>query len=209
LNAVTSNPSRKVAPACSRSVTNAPATVRYSTIAVLGSAARLDFAEFVRREPTEPDDSVRCRATLELEQAGLFELVPGHNGLSVSRPRSEQYSFIRPSPRHAHGLRHLFATELQAEGARTLSMIRDLPGHSFLATIDTTFAVWVPETVDFARHRNWEPEDRGSSISSGRVPITVSWSFVDKRAGSYASSLNVASECPGRLLRSGIAIRPE
>jgi site-specific recombinase XerD len=37
---------------------------------------------------------------------------------------------------HAHGLRHLFATELQAEGA-PLSMIRDLLGHSSLATTDT------------------------------------------------------------------------
>jgi site-specific recombinase XerD len=68
---------------------------------------------------------------------------------------------------HAHGLRHLFATELQAEGA-PLSMIRDLLGHSSLATTDTYLRrLGAGEAVDFARHRNWEPEDRGSSISSG------------------------------------------
>jgi site-specific recombinase XerD len=68
---------------------------------------------------------------------------------------------------HAHGLRHLFATELQAEGA-PLSMIRDLLGHSSLATTDTYLRrLGAGEAVDFARRRNWEPEDCGSSMSSG------------------------------------------
>jgi integrase len=56
---------------------------------------------------------------------------------------------------HAHGLRHVFATELQAEGA-PLSMIRDLLGHSSLATTDTYLRrLGAGEAVDFARARTW------------------------------------------------------
>lgn len=66
---------------------------------------------------------------------------------------------------HAHGLRHLFATELQAEGA-PLSMIRDLLGHSSLATTDTYLRrLGAGEAVDFARRRSWNPDDHGSSAS--------------------------------------------
>jgi integrase/recombinase XerD len=56
---------------------------------------------------------------------------------------------------HAHGLRHVFATELQAEGA-PLSLIRDLLGHSSLATTDTYLRrLGAGEAVDFARARTW------------------------------------------------------
>jgi site-specific recombinase XerD len=56
---------------------------------------------------------------------------------------------------HAHGLRHMFATELQTEGA-PLSMIRDLLGHSSLATTDTYLRrLGAGEAVDFARARTW------------------------------------------------------
>ena len=56
---------------------------------------------------------------------------------------------------HAHGLRHVFATELQAEGA-PLSMIRDLLGHSSLATTDTYLRrLGAGEAVTFARARAW------------------------------------------------------
>lgn len=57
---------------------------------------------------------------------------------------------------HAHGLRHLFATELQAEGA-PISMIRDLLGHSTVATTDTYLRrLGAGEAIDFARQRTWE-----------------------------------------------------
>ena len=60
---------------------------------------------------------------------------------------------------HAHGLRHVFATELQAEGA-PLSMIRDLLGHSSLATTDTYLRrLGAGEAVDFARRRSWTLDD--------------------------------------------------
>lgn len=66
---------------------------------------------------------------------------------------------------HAHGLRHLFATELQAEGA-PLSMIRDLLGHGSLATTDTYLRrLGAGEAVDFARRRSWKPDDDRPSIS--------------------------------------------
>jgi site-specific recombinase XerD len=60
---------------------------------------------------------------------------------------------------HAHGLRHLFATELQAEGA-PLSMIRDLLGHSSLATTDTYLRrLGAGEAVGCARRRTWDADD--------------------------------------------------
>jgi site-specific recombinase XerD len=66
---------------------------------------------------------------------------------------------------HAHGLRHAFATELQAEGA-PLSMIRDLLGHSSLATTDTYLRrLGAGEAIEFARRRAWSAGDRGSSTS--------------------------------------------
>jgi integrase len=66
---------------------------------------------------------------------------------------------------HAHGLRHLFATELEAEGA-PLSMIRDLLGHSSLATTDTYLRrLGAGEAVDFARHRAWKGGDQNSPTS--------------------------------------------
>ena len=62
---------------------------------------------------------------------------------------------------HAHGLRHAFATELQAEGA-PLSMIRDLLGHSSLATTDTYLRrLGAGDAVDFARARTWNPTRAG------------------------------------------------
>jgi integrase len=64
---------------------------------------------------------------------------------------------------HAHGLRHVFATELQAEGA-PLSLIRDLLGHSSLATTDTYLRrLGAGEAVDFVRARTWTREANGSS----------------------------------------------
>ena len=64
---------------------------------------------------------------------------------------------------HAHGLRHLFATELQAEGA-PLSMIRDLLGHSSLATTDTYLRrLGAGEAIDFARARTWSRDQNESS----------------------------------------------
>lgn len=63
-----------------------------------------------------------------------------------------------PKRVHAHGLRHVFATELQAEGA-PLSMIRDLLGHSSLATTDTYLRrLGAGEAVDFARRRSWNAD---------------------------------------------------
>jgi integrase/recombinase XerD len=64
---------------------------------------------------------------------------------------------------HAHGLRHAFATELQAEGA-PLSMIRDLLGHSSLATTDTYLRrLGAGEAVDLARARCWTRRDETPS----------------------------------------------
>ena len=64
---------------------------------------------------------------------------------------------------HAHGLRHAFATELQAEGA-PLSMIRDLLGHSSLATTDTYLRrLGAGEAVEFARARTWTRRDKTPS----------------------------------------------
>jgi integrase len=67
---------------------------------------------------------------------------------------------------HAHGLWHVFATELQAEGA-PLSMIRDLLGHSSLATTDTYLRrLGAGEAIDFARPRSWNRDTDGSSAST-------------------------------------------
>lgn len=71
---------------------------------------------------------------------------------------------------HAHGLRHLFATELEGEGA-PLSVIRDLLGHSSLATTDTYLRrLGAGEAVDFARRRGWESDtaDRRSRRTLAR-----------------------------------------
>jgi integrase len=67
---------------------------------------------------------------------------------------------------HAHGLRHAFATELQAEGA-PLSLIRDLLGQSSLATTDTCLRrLGAGEAVDFARARVWNAADQASGLGS-------------------------------------------
>jgi len=56
---------------------------------------------------------------------------------------------------HMHGLRHRFAIELEQEGA-TLSAIRDLLGHSSIATTDTYLRrAGASRAVAFARARRW------------------------------------------------------
>jgi integrase len=56
---------------------------------------------------------------------------------------------------HAHGLRHAYAASLEREGA-TISMIRDLLGHSSAAVTDRYLRrLGAGEAVDFARNREW------------------------------------------------------
>ena len=56
---------------------------------------------------------------------------------------------------HAHGLRHAFAIGLEREGA-TVSVIRDLLGHSSAAVTDRYLRrLGASEAVDFARARSW------------------------------------------------------
>jgi integrase len=56
---------------------------------------------------------------------------------------------------HAHGLRHAYAASLAREGA-TISMIRDLLGHSSAAVTDRYLRrLGAGEAVDFARNREW------------------------------------------------------
>jgi site-specific recombinase XerD len=56
---------------------------------------------------------------------------------------------------HAHGLRHAFAVGLEREGA-TVSVIRDLLGHSSAAVTDRYLRrLGASEAVDFARTRSW------------------------------------------------------
>jgi site-specific recombinase XerD len=56
---------------------------------------------------------------------------------------------------HVHGLRHAYAIELEREGA-TVSTIRDLLGHSSLATTDRYLRrLGAGEAVQFARTRTW------------------------------------------------------
>lgn len=56
---------------------------------------------------------------------------------------------------HAHGLRHAYATSLEREGA-TISMIRDLLGHSSAAVTDRYLRrLGAGEAVEFARNREW------------------------------------------------------
>lgn len=58
---------------------------------------------------------------------------------------------------HCHGLRHLFAVELEREGA-TLSTIRDLLGHSSASVTDRYLRrLGAGEAVEFARARQWDP----------------------------------------------------
>ncbi len=58
---------------------------------------------------------------------------------------------------HAHGLRHAFAVELDREGA-PLPIIRDLLGHSSVATTDRYLRrLGVSEAIDFNRNRDWAP----------------------------------------------------
>lgn len=57
---------------------------------------------------------------------------------------------------HAHGLRHLYAVELEREGA-TLSTIRDLLGHSSASVTDRYLRrLGAGEAVEFARARTWD-----------------------------------------------------
>jgi site-specific recombinase XerD len=56
---------------------------------------------------------------------------------------------------HAHGLRHRFALDLDAEGA-SLTTIRDLLGHASAATTDAYLRrVGAGDAVAFARDRTW------------------------------------------------------
>ena len=56
---------------------------------------------------------------------------------------------------HAHGLRHAYAVELEREGA-SLSMIRDLLGHSSASVTDRYLRrLGASEAVEFARERTW------------------------------------------------------
>ena len=56
---------------------------------------------------------------------------------------------------HAHALRHAYAVELEREGA-TISVIRDLLGHSSAAVTDRYLRrQGAGEAVDFARARTW------------------------------------------------------
>lgn len=56
---------------------------------------------------------------------------------------------------HAHGLRHAYAASLEREGA-TISMIRDLLGHSSASVTDRYLRrLGAGEAVEFARNREW------------------------------------------------------
>jgi site-specific recombinase XerD len=56
---------------------------------------------------------------------------------------------------HAHGLRHAYAVGLEREGA-TVSVIRDLLGHSSAAVTDRYLRrLGASEAVEFARNRSW------------------------------------------------------
>jgi site-specific recombinase XerD len=56
---------------------------------------------------------------------------------------------------HAHALRHAYAASLEREGA-TISMIRDLLGHSSAAVTDRYLRrLGAGEAVEFARNREW------------------------------------------------------
>jgi integrase/recombinase XerD len=58
---------------------------------------------------------------------------------------------------HAHALRHLFAVELEQEGA-PVSAIRDLLGHADLGTTDRYLRrLGASPAVEFARTRCWTP----------------------------------------------------
>lgn len=60
---------------------------------------------------------------------------------------------------HCHSLRHLFAVELEREGA-TLSTIRDLLGHSSASVTDRYLRrLGAGQAVDFARQRTWATGD--------------------------------------------------
>ena len=60
---------------------------------------------------------------------------------------------------HAHGLRHLFAVELEREGA-TLSAIRDSLGHGSAGTTDRYLRrLGAGAAVEFVRTRDWGPRD--------------------------------------------------
>lgn len=57
---------------------------------------------------------------------------------------------------HAHALRHLYAVELEREGA-TLSTIRDLLGHSSASVTDRYLRrIGASDAVEFARERKWD-----------------------------------------------------
>lgn len=57
---------------------------------------------------------------------------------------------------HCHGFRHLFAVELEREGA-PLSTIRDLLGHSSASVTDRYLRrIGAGDAVDFARQRAWD-----------------------------------------------------
>lgn len=63
---------------------------------------------------------------------------------------------------HAHGLRHTFAVELEAEGA-VLSTIRDALGHSSAAVTDRYLQrVSGSAATAFVRERSWSPSDTTS-----------------------------------------------
>ena len=58
---------------------------------------------------------------------------------------------------HMHQLRHLYAVELEREGA-TVSEIRDLLGHSSLSVTDRYLRrAGASRAVEFARDRAWTP----------------------------------------------------
>ena len=65
---------------------------------------------------------------------------------------------------HAHGLRHLFAVELEREGA-SLSAIRDLLGHSSAAVTDRYLRrLGAGAAVEFVRTREW-----GTPVTMGAL----------------------------------------
>jgi len=71
---------------------------------------------------------------------------------------------------HAHGLRHAFAIELEAEGA-PLTTIRDLLGHSSAAVTDRYLRrIGASDAIDFARRRAWHPDAPGNETPMAALP---------------------------------------
>ncbi len=59
---------------------------------------------------------------------------------------------------HAHGLRHMFAVDLEREGA-TITTIRDLLGHSSASVTDRYLRRHGSSVaIEFNRTRQWDPQ---------------------------------------------------